>query len=66
MPTDAEHHARLKKLFFQAIELEEEEERRRFLDEACGADCELRAELESLLSHHRRSDLPEDFLRDER
>ena len=47
MRTDTEHHARVKELFFHAIELEEEE-RRRFLDEACGADCELRAELGSV------------------
>lgn len=60
MPKGAEHHARLKELFFQAIELKEED-RSQFLDETCGADCELRTELESLLNHHRRSDLPEDY-----
>ena len=59
VPPDAEYHARLKKLFFQAIELEEEE-RREFLNEACAANCELRADLESLLRHHRRSDLTDD------
>ena len=58
--TSASRHARLKKLFFTAIELEDED-RRRFLEDACGEDAELRTELESLLGHHRRADLPEDF-----
>ena len=60
MPKNAERRARLKELFFRAIELEEKD-RHQFLDETCGADPELRAELDSLLRHHRRSDLPEHF-----
>ena len=60
MPPNTERRARLKQLFFQAIELEEKE-RQRFLDEMCGEDTELRHELESLLRHHQRSDLPVDF-----
>ena len=59
-PMDAERHARVKELFFRAIELEEAE-RSRFLEDACGSDAALRAELESLLTHFLRSDLPEDF-----
>ena len=60
MPKVDERRIRLKELFFQAIELEDKN-RRRFLDEMCGEDSELRAELESLLGHHQRSDLPADF-----
>ena len=60
MPNETERRARLKDLFFRAIELEERN-RRRFLDETCGADSELRDELESLLRYHQRSDLPEDY-----
>ena len=56
----SERHARLRRLFFLAIGLEEEG-RQTFVEEACGEDAELRAELESLLDHHRRSDLPENF-----
>ena len=53
-------HARLRRLFFLAIGLEEEG-RQTFVEEACGDDAELLAELESLLEHHRRSDLPNNF-----
>jgi hypothetical protein len=60
MPKETKRHARLKELFFQAIEMEERD-RRRFLDEMCVADAELRAELESLRRYHQRSDLPKDF-----
>ena len=48
-----ERHARLKELFLGAAELDGED-RRRFVEEACGEDAELRAELESLLDHHTR------------
>jgi len=48
-----EYHARLKQLFFVAIELDCDE-RSRFVRSACGEDRELRADLESLLNHHRR------------
>lgn len=44
-------HSRAKDVFVHAIELPHEE-RRGFLDEACGQDEELRGEVESLLSHH--------------
>ncbi len=57
---DPERHARIKELFFQAIELSEDD-RSRFLDEACGGDAELRSGIEALLGHHRRSDLPDDW-----
>ena len=56
----AERYARLKQLFFGAVELDGAD-RRRFVEEACGEDAELRAELESLLDCHRQSDMPEDF-----
>ena len=56
----AEDYARLKEFFFRAIELEGER-RSRFVEEVCKNDAELRAELESLLQHHQRSDLPPDF-----
>jgi hypothetical protein len=52
-----ERHARLKELFFRVVELEEEA-RGPFIDAACGDDVDLRSELESLLKHHRPSDLP--------
>lgn len=55
-----ERYARLKQLFFGAVELDGDD-RRRFVNEACGEDAELRADLESLLDCHRRSDMPEDF-----
>ena len=55
--SDPERHARLKELFLQAIELEEGA-RGPFVQAACGVDLDLRAELESLLRHHRPSDLP--------
>ena len=48
-----ERHARLKEIFLRAVELDEED-RRRFVEDACGEDAELRAELESLLNHHTR------------
>ena len=54
----ATRHARLRRLFFLAIGLEEEG-RGIFVREACGDDSELREELESLLEHHRSTDLEE-------
>lgn len=53
-----ERHARLRELFLRAVELNLED-RQCFLDEACGEDGELRLELESLLDHHLRIEIPE-------
>jgi hypothetical protein len=55
MPKVDERRIRLKELFFHAIELEDKN-RRRFLDEMCGEDSELRAELESLLGRTSTSE----------
>ena len=60
LPEDAALHARLKELFFHAIELDAEE-RERFLDTACEGDADLRASIARLLEHHKRSDLPDDY-----
>ncbi len=49
MPESPKYGSRLDELFFRAAELSGEE-RRAFLDEECGGQPELRAELESLLS----------------
>lgn len=46
------HWRRVEELFAAALE-HEGAERERFLDEVCGGDGELRAEVESLLRHHR-------------
>ena len=54
---DAQRHAELKKLFLRAIEVDENE-RGRFLDEACGGNRRLRKDVESLLSHSLPSDRP--------
>ena len=54
-----EYHARLKELFFVAVELDGEEQGR-FVKSACGGDLELHADLESLLRHHHRVVLAED------
>ena len=56
----AELHAVLKELFFRSIELDVED-RRLFVGEVRGRDAELGEALESLLSYHKTSDLPEDF-----
>jgi len=54
---DRERYEKITKLFLKACELDPGE-RGRFLDEACGNDSELRAEIESLLAHDRdRGDL---------
>ena len=58
MSTESERHARLKALFLRALELDEKD-RSRFVYDACKAEPELRAELESLLAHHLPSDLEE-------
>jgi eukaryotic-like serine/threonine-protein kinase len=47
--TGVERWERIKELLYQAMQLAPQE-RRRFLDEACGPDASLRTELESLLS----------------
>ena len=60
MSKDAERYAEVRRLFLEAIELAEDE-RDQFLDEACGADSELRDELDSLLKHFLPSDLPKRF-----
>ena len=60
MPEDAERYAEIKRLFLHAIELAEDE-RTRFLDEACRTDAELRDQLESLLENHLPTDLPARF-----
>ncbi len=46
-----DYHARLKALFFLAVELDGEEQSL-FVKSACGEDCGLRSDLESLLHHH--------------
>src|SRR5262245_16311204 len=38
-------------IFIEAMNRQEPSERRRFLDEACGNDCVLRARLENLIQH---------------
>ena len=48
-----------KSLFLQALEIPSADERRGFLDAACGGDMALRDEVENLLGHHGRLD---DFL----
>lgn len=53
-----ERHARLKELFLWAVELDMEDQRR-FVEDVCGEDAELRAELESLLDHHLQIEIPE-------
>jgi hypothetical protein len=45
----SEHHARIEEIFNAALEMPEHE-RRGFLDEACGMDASLRAEVERLLA----------------
>ena len=47
----AAEHSRAKTIFFAAIELPPDE-RRAYLDDACGEDTALRREVESLLKHH--------------
>jgi eukaryotic-like serine/threonine-protein kinase len=47
---------RVKAVFFEASELHGEE-RAAFLEDACGGDIELRAEVQSLLAHHSEQDL---------
>ena len=54
MSPSAERYAKLKQLFFEAVMLDEEN-RRRFVDEVCGKDAELSAELESLLEREEMS-----------
>src|SRR4051812_44175741 len=49
-----EHPAAKKSLFLSAIELQAPEQRRAFLDDACGANPELRQEVEALLEAHDR------------
>ena len=44
-------YARAKEIFFDACDLAPER-RGAFLDEACGGDAELRADVESLLANH--------------
>jgi serine/threonine protein kinase/tetratricopeptide (TPR) repeat protein len=39
-------------LLCQAVELASEDDRRRFLDQACGGDAELRRQVEELVRHH--------------
>jgi hypothetical protein len=48
---DQERYARVKEVFLRALE-HRQEAQRRFLDEACGADPEVRREVESLLRYH--------------
>lgn len=57
-PEPDDRHARLKRLFFQAVELTEEA-RARFVQKACLEDPKLRAELESLLDCHRQIEMSE-------
>lgn len=53
------YHARLKELFFLAVDLDGEEQCQ-FVRSACGEDHELRADLESLLRHHECCQSSED------
>ena len=53
-----QQHDRIKRLFLAAVELEPEA-RQAFLEHACDGDDELRAEVESLLAHHRPSTIIE-------
>ena len=48
---DRQRYARVKEIFLQALR-QREEAQRRFLDEACGPDREMRREVESLLRYH--------------
>ena len=57
MPAD-----RLEGIFAQAIEIDAHQERRRFIDQACGDDSELRGELLRLIRAH---DLAGDFMDEE-
>jgi serine/threonine protein kinase len=43
---------RAKSVFLRAVEMESAEERRAYLDAACGEDAALRREVEELLNHH--------------
>src|SRR3954463_15548594 len=47
-------------VFLQTLEMEDEQERAAFLNEACADDPSLRAEVESLLKAHDRSHRPLD------
>jgi hypothetical protein len=48
---DRERYARVKEVFRRALDRREEDQQR-FLDEECGADQEVRQEVESLLRYH--------------
>ena len=48
---DPQEHARLKRIFLKAVSLADDE-RERFLDEACEGEARLRREVDSLLSYH--------------
>ena len=54
---DPERWQRVGELFHRALE-RDDGERSRFLDEACGGDAALRAEVDSLLAHHEGSAPP--------
>ena len=57
--SEIEYYARLKELFFVAVELAVEEQSR-FVESACSQDRDLQADLESLLRHHHRVVLADD------
>ena len=48
---DPQRYARVKEVFRRALDRREEDQRR-FLDKECGADQEVRQEVESLLRYH--------------
>src|SRR4051812_22891624 len=50
-PMSPQRHARIKELFLRAIELDGEA-RQGFLQQQCGEDTSLQAEVSSLLAHH--------------
>ena len=54
---DPERWRRVGELFHRALE-HDPDERPRFLDDACGGDAALRAEVDSLLAHHEDSSPP--------
>ena len=56
---DRDRYGRVKEVFQQALE-RQRQDRRRFLDRACGGDADLRREVESLLRYHVGADRPEE------
>src|SRR3954447_9811566 len=55
-PMTPQRHQQVKRLFLAAVELAPNEVQP-FLDSACGADGQLRSEIQSLIEHHRTETL---------